>query len=160
MGSNVGEKLLAMVMLKETGLAQLPADGVKVYTVVPITEVLMLAGFHVPVTPSLEVIGSAGAVAFWQYEVAIVGKVGVIRLTMVMFKETGVAQLPAVGVNVYVVVPGTVVLMLAGFQVPVIPSFDVFGSAGAVEFWQYEVAMVGKLGVTLATMVIFKEVGF
>jgi hypothetical protein len=114
----------------------------------------------VPVTPSLEVIGNAGAVAFWQYEVAIVGKVGVIRLTMVMFKETGVAQLPAVGVNVYVVVPGTVVLMLAGFHVPVMPSFDVFGSAGAVEFWQYEVAMVGKLGVTLATMVIFKEVGF
>ena len=32
--------------------------------VVPVAEVLMAAGFHVPVIPLLEVVGSAGAVAF------------------------------------------------------------------------------------------------
>jgi ABC-type uncharacterized transport system permease subunit len=100
MASNKGVKLVATVMLKETGLAQLPADGVNVYTVVPITDVLMLAGFQVPVTPSLDAGGSAGAVAFWQYAVATVGKLGVMWAATVMLKETGVAQLPADGVNV------------------------------------------------------------
>ena len=53
-----------------------------------------------PVIPSFEVDGSAGAVAFWQYEFVIVGKVGVVLLTIVMFNETGVAQVLAVdGVN-------------------------------------------------------------
>ena len=55
--------------------------------------------------------------------------------TIVIFKEDGVAQLPTDdGVNVYVVVPREDVLMLAGLQVPVIPSFDVSGSAGAMAF--------------------------
>ena len=94
----------------------------------------MLAGLHVPVIPSFDVEGSAGAVAFWQYEVAMVGKVGVTLPTMVMFKEAGFAQLPAVGVNVYVAVPRADVLMLAGLHVPVIPSFDTGGSSGGVEF--------------------------
>lgn len=53
---------------------------------------------------------------------------------IVMFKATAGEQLPAVGVNIYVAVPGTVVLMLAGFHVPVIPSFDVSGSAAAAVF--------------------------
>jgi hypothetical protein len=61
----------------------------------------MLAGLQVPTIPSFDVGGSAGAVVFWQYEVAIVGKVGEILTTTVMFKEDGVAQLPADdGVNV------------------------------------------------------------
>ncbi len=60
----------------------------------------MLAGLHVPVIPSFDVGGSAGAVVFWQYELAIVGKVGEMLTTIVMFKEAGVAQLPADGVNV------------------------------------------------------------
>jgi len=55
-------------------------------------------------------------------------------LTIVIFKETGVEQLPAVGVNIYVAVPGTDILMLAGLQVPVTPSFDTSGSVGAVAF--------------------------
>jgi hypothetical protein len=39
-------------------------------------------------------------VAFWQYEFAIVGKVGEMLLTIVMFKETGIEQVPTdVGVN-------------------------------------------------------------
>jgi hypothetical protein len=80
--------------------------------------------------------------------------VGVTVPTIVMFKETGVEQLPADGVNVYVAVPGTDVLMLAGLHVPVIPSFDTNGSAGAVACWQYEFAMVGKVGVTVPTIVM------
>ena len=55
----------------------------------------MLAGFHVPVIPSLEVVGSAGAVVFWQYELAMVGNVGETLVTMVTFIEAGTAQLPA-----------------------------------------------------------------
>ena len=47
--------------------------------------------------------------------------------------------------------------MLAGLHVPEIPSIDVEGSVGAVEFWQYEFAMVGKVGETVPTIVIFKE---
>ena len=120
----------------------------------------MLAGLHVPAIPSFDVSGSAGTPAFWQYEVAIVGKVGEIVARIVMFKEAGVAQLPAVGVNVYVVAPGTDVLMLAGLQVPVIPSFDTSGNAGAAAFWQYEFTTVGKVGKTEPTIAIFKEAGF
>jgi hypothetical protein len=55
-------------------------------------------------------------------------------LTIVIFKETGGAQLPADGVNVYVAVPRADVLMLAGLHVPVIPCIDTRGSAGGVEF--------------------------
>jgi RNase P/RNase MRP subunit p29 len=122
-------------------------------------DVLMLAGLHVPVIPSIDTSGNAGAVVFWQYEFAMVGKVGETMPTIVMFKETGVEQLPAVGVNVYVAVPGTNTLILAGLQVPAIPSFDTSGSAGAAAFWQYEFAMVGKVGETTSTIVIFKEAG-
>jgi len=61
----------------------------------------MLAGLHVPVIPSFDVGGSAGAVVFWQNEFAIVVKVGEMLPTIVTFKEDGIAQLPVVdGVNV------------------------------------------------------------
>jgi hypothetical protein len=60
--------------------------------------------------------------------------VGVRLPTITMFKETGVEQLPTAGVNVYVTVPRADVLMLAGLHVPVIPSFDVNGNMGGVEF--------------------------
>ena len=59
----------------------------------------MVAGLHVPATPSFEVAGSAGAVAFWQIEVDIVGKVGTRLFTIVMVTETGPAQEPTDGVN-------------------------------------------------------------
>jgi hypothetical protein len=64
-----------------------------------------------------------------------------------------------VGVNVYTVLPTVAVLTEEGFQVPLIPSFDVVGSAGAISFLQYESATVGKVGVMLVAMVIFIEVG-
>ena len=93
--------LLTIVTFKETGVAQLPADGVNSYVAVPRADVLMLAGLHVPAIPSFDVGGSAGAVVFWQYEFAIVGKVGEMLLTIVTFKEAGVEQVPADdGVNV------------------------------------------------------------
>jgi hypothetical protein len=157
---NVGVTVPTIVMFKETGVEQLPADGVNVYVAVPGTDVLMLAGLHVPVIPSFDTNGSAGAVACWQYEFAMVGKVGVTVPTIVMFKEAGVAQLPAEGVNVYVVVPGTDVLMLTGLHVPVIPSFDTGGSAGTPAFWQYELAIVGKVGETMPIIEMFIEAGF
>ena len=56
---------------------------------------LIEEGFQVPLTPSFDVGGSAGAMSFRQYESPIVGKVGEMLLTIVMFKEAGVAQLPA-----------------------------------------------------------------
>jgi hypothetical protein len=64
MASNVGERLLTIVTLKETGVEQLPVDGVNVYVVMPRADVLMLAGLQVPVTPSFDVDGSADAVVF------------------------------------------------------------------------------------------------
>ena len=60
----------------------------------------MVAGLHVPATPSLDVVGNTGAVAFWQIEVGTVGKVGTRLFTIVMVTETGAAQEPADGVNV------------------------------------------------------------
>jgi len=51
-------------------------------------------GLQVPLTPSFDVVGRAGAMSFRQYESAMVGKVGKMVLTIVMFMEAGVAQLP------------------------------------------------------------------
>ena len=95
---------------------------------------LIEKGDQVPLIPSFDLSGSTGGKSFRQYESATVGKVGVMVVAMVMFIVVGMAQLPAdEGVNWYVAVPRTDVLMLAGLQVPVIPSFDVSGSTGGVE---------------------------
>jgi hypothetical protein len=45
-----------------------------------------------------------------------------------------VPHCPAAGVNVYVVAPSVAVLMVAGAHVPVMPSREVPGRAGAAEF--------------------------
>jgi hypothetical protein len=52
-----------------------------------------------------------------------------------------------------------VVLIEEGLQVPLIPSIDVSGNAGAVSFWQNELGNVGKVGVMLLAMVMFREAG-
>jgi hypothetical protein len=52
----------------------------------------------------------------------------------VILKVAVSAHWPAVGVNVYDVVPADAVLIVAGFQVPVMPFVDVTGSVGALEF--------------------------
>jgi hypothetical protein len=69
--------------------------GVKVYSVLPAFAVLIEEGFQVPLIPSFEVVGSAGAISFRQYESPIVGKVGDMVFTIVMLIEAAVAQLPA-----------------------------------------------------------------
>jgi hypothetical protein len=70
-----------------------------------------------------------------------------------------VPHVPAAGVKVYKVRPGFVVLTEEGLQVPLIPSFDVGGSADAVAFWQYESGIVVKVGEMLLAMVTSKEAG-
>jgi hypothetical protein len=62
-------------------------------------DVLMLAGFHVPVIPSFDTGGNAGGVELWQSG-PMSSNVGVRVLTIVMFKEAWFAQLPMDGVNV------------------------------------------------------------
>ena len=116
-----------------------------------------MAGLHVPLIPSFELAGSAGAVAFWQTELGTVGKVGATLFTIVMFTETGPAQEPADGVNVYAEVPTVVVFTIAGLHVPATPSFEVAGSTGAVAFWQIEVGSAGKVGTRLLTIVMVTE---
>ena len=68
------------------------AAGVKVYTVLPALVVLMVEGLQVPLISSIDVSGSSGAVSFRQNELGNVGKVGVMLLEMVMFREAGVPQ--------------------------------------------------------------------
>ena len=58
-------------------------DGVKVYVVIPVADVLMAEGFHVPVILLFDVVGSAGAVEFW-HNGPIWVKVGVTPVLMVM----------------------------------------------------------------------------
>ena len=96
---------------------------------------LIVAGFQVPCTPLLDVVGSAGAVLFWQSGPIWVN-VGFICADTVMFIVAVAAHWPVDGVNVYVVVPVTDVLIVAGFHVPAIPLLDVIGNIGAVLFWQ------------------------
>ena len=47
------------------------------------------------------------------------------------------AHCPAVGVNVYVIVPKVVVLIVDGDHVPFIPLLEVVGKVPGVAFWQY-----------------------
>ena len=89
-------------------------------------------GFHVPLTPLLEVPGNVGAVLFWQSGPICVN-VGVTWLVITIFIVTGIAQ-PAAGVKVYVVVPAVDVLIVDGFHVPLTPLLEVPGNVGAVLF--------------------------
>ena len=61
-----------------------PDDGVNVYVAVPIADVLIVEGFHVPVILLFDVLGSAGAAEFW-HNGSIWVKVGVTLLLMVIF---------------------------------------------------------------------------
>ena len=57
------------------------------------------------------------------------------------------------------VVPGVDVLTAAGLHTPLMPSFDVVGSTGAVASWQSKFAIAGKVGATLFTIVMVNEPG-
>ena len=63
---NVGISCDVMVISIVVTLAHWPVFGVKVYVVVPVADVLIVAGDHVPVIPLVDVVGKIGAVAFWQ----------------------------------------------------------------------------------------------
>ena len=118
---------------------------------------LMTAGFHVPVIPSMEAAGKACGTEFWQRG-PIVAKEGVTSAVMVTEIEVASPHCDGLsGVNAYVDVPGVVVLMTAGFHVPVIPSMEAAGKAGGVEFWQRG-PMAANVGVTSAVMVMDMEV--
>ena len=81
--------------------------------------------------------------------------VGVIKGVTVIVSVVVVAQSPAVGVNVYVVV---VVLFNAGVQTPVIPFSDVVGNAANTV--PEQIAATGvNVGVTFAFTVIVNVVG-
>jgi hypothetical protein len=87
--------------------------------------ILFSAGDQVPVMPLREVVGSGAKVAPAQI-VATGANVGnTFGFTMIVM-VIGVAQRPAVGVKVYVLV---IVLLNAGDQVPVMPFKEVVGHA-------------------------------
>ena len=113
----------------------------------------MVAGFHVPVKLLVEVVGSAGAVAFW-HKGPICVKVGVAADVICIAIVAVVAHWPAAGVKVYVVVPTVVVLTVAGLHVPVMLLSEVAGRTGAVEFCTNGPTWV-KVGVTGAVITIF-----
>ena len=92
---------------------------------------LITAGFQIPVIPFNDVTGKLGAVDPWQRG-PITENEGSTGASTIMFKGELVAHCPAVGVNVYVVVPGVVVLTKA-FQLPVIPLSETEGNTGAVD---------------------------
>lgn len=100
---------------------------------VPTIEVLIAAGLHVPAILLFEVVGNAGAAEFW-HKGPIEVKVGATWLVTTTAMVVPVPHWPDAGVKLYVVVPATAVLIVAGFQVPVIPLLEVTGKAGAVLF--------------------------
>jgi hypothetical protein len=152
----VGIMLAFTVTLIVVIVAQ-PEDGVKVYVVDPAPEVLIVAGLHVPVIPLIDVVGIAPGAAPTQYGPNAVN-VGVIVAFTVTLIVVVVAQ-PEDGVKVNVVEPTPEVLIVAGFQVPVIPLIDVVGKAPGAAPTQYgpnavNVGVVVAFIVTLIVVVI------
>jgi len=81
-------------------------------------------------------------------------KVGVMSGFTVILMVVVVAHCPVVGVKVYTVVPGIVVLMDA-FQVPVIDGtlVELKGNNGGIEFW-HKGPMELNVGITFGVTVI------
>ena len=102
----------------------------------------------------LDVVGRAGAVLFKQSGPICVNT-GVIWLVITISMVTGAAHCPASGVKVYV--PLAVVLIVAGFQVPVILLLDVVGSAGTVLF-RHNGPICVNIGAMFALTVMIKVV--
>ena len=149
---NVGVTCVLITMSIVVTAPHCPVFGVNVYVVVPIVDVFMTAGVQVPVIPLLEVVGNAGAVAFW-HNGPICVNVGIICDEIVTSIVAVTAHCPASGVNVYVVVPITDVFITAGFHVPVMPLLEVVGNAGAVAFWQ-SVPIALNVGVICVVITI------
>ena len=98
-GLNAGVICGSIVMINDPLIAHWPADGVKVYVVVPGVAVFIVAGLHVPVMPLLDVVGNAGAILFWQSG-PIAVNAGVICGLMVIGNVAMMAHCPADGVKV------------------------------------------------------------
>jgi len=128
-------------------VAHWPASGVNVY--VPLAVLLTTAGVQVPVIPFVEVNGNTGATAPEQIGVTT-AKAGITVGLTVTVSDVVVAHWPASGVKVYV--PLTVLLTIAGNQVPVIPLSDVAGKMGAIEP-EHIGATTAKVGVTFGVTV-------
>jgi hypothetical protein len=78
--------------------------------------------------------------------------VGVTKGSTVIMIGNTLAHCPALGVNVYVAVPEIEVLIVVGFQVPVIPFNEVEGNTGAVPPTQ-RAGIVLNVGTTAEFMV-------
>ena len=79
-------------------------------------------------------------------------------VAIVIFKANPIPHWPAFGVKVYIVVPTAVVLMVAGFHVPIILLVDVNGKAGATEFRQNGPIAL-NVGVIWSVTVMLNVVG-
>ena len=98
LGLGIGLLPLKMtVMVRFTGLAQNPAEGVKVY--VPDMVLSITDGDHVPVMPLEEVVGNVGNVPPKQTTGVMLNAAVRMGLT-VMVMVVGVAHDPSVGVKV------------------------------------------------------------
>ena len=88
------------VIVNAVGRAQEPADGVKVYVVVPSIDVSTDEGLQVPVILLLEIVGKIGALAPWHKLLGIPVNVGVTFEFTVTFKVCLLAQGKLVGSGV------------------------------------------------------------
>ena len=70
----VGSSVIDMSIVED--MAQRPISGVKVLVNIPVCELSIVLGFHVPVKPSKEVKGKSSILPVWQYG-PIIAKVGV-----------------------------------------------------------------------------------
>lgn len=135
MPSNMGVTWLVISTSIVAVVPHWPAAGVNVYLVVPMMVVLIVSGLHEPTKPSTDVFGNDGGFEFWHRR-PIGSKVGTIWDVISISNVAVEPHCPPVGVKVYVDLPMVDVLMVAGLQVPVKPSTDVVGKAGATELWQ------------------------
>lgn len=92
--------------------------------------VLFKAGLHEPVMPLFEMLGNGDRLAPEQIG-PTASKVGTVEEFTVTLRVPFEAHCPASGVKVYTVRPGAAVLMVDGLQVPVLPSKELAGKAGA-----------------------------
>jgi hypothetical protein len=115
---------------------------------------LTIAGFQVPVIELVDVVGKTGRVEP-EHIGAMAVKIGVIVGFTVTLKVVPIAHSPGLGVKLYI--PEVVLLTIAGFQVPVIPLFDVGSKTGLIE--PKHIGAIGvKLGVSIGLTVTFNIV--
>jgi hypothetical protein len=107
---------------------------VKVYVLVPATDVEIVAGLHVPEIPLFEMDGNVGATPL-RHNGPMLSNTGTIPsdVTLIFIVKTRL-HWPAFGLNVYVVVPVADVFTTAGLHEPVMPFPEVAGNIGAVLF--------------------------